>query len=423
MPNGGGAAASRLSIEEHAIVVEFQMNQHQTVAAQPAVSGEQVDALDLLLVLAKYKRMLFWVPLGAAAAAAAVAFSLTPVFRSSTTLMPPQQPQSSAATLLSQLGGAAGMVAGAAGLKNPNDVYIGMLKSRTVADALIGRFSLRKSYELSSQEKTRLQLEERSTISAGKEGLITIMVEDEDPARSAQLANAYVEELERLTRTLAVTQASQRRLFYERQLERAQGRLAEIETRLKSAIDTRGVISVDSESRAVAETAGRLRAQVSAKEIQLGSLKAFVTENNVQYRQVEQELQSLRAELSRLENGRAGSAGDGAASKAGLESIKMLRDLKYHQMLYELLAKQYEMARLDEANDPAVIQVLDRAVTPERKFRPKRGLIIATAGLTALVLAVAFALVRESLAQRMASEGASKWQRLRAQLWPKGARN
>jgi uncharacterized protein involved in exopolysaccharide biosynthesis len=315
------------------------------------------------------------------------------------------------------------MMAGAAGLKNPNDVYIGMLKSRTVADALINRFSLLKSYKLESLEKTRLRLEESSTISAGKEGLITIMVDDEDPKRSAQMANAYVEELEKLTRTLAVTQASQRRLFYERQLEMAQAKLADIEVSLKSSIDTRGVISVDSESRAVAETIGRLRAQVSAKEIQLGSMKAFVTPNNVQYRQVQEELDSLRAELARLENGRAGdNSGPNVASKAGLESVKMLRDLKYHQMLYELLAKQYEMARLEEANDPSVIQVLDPALTPERKFKPKRGLIIVLAGLTALVLSVAFALAREGFSRGLRSDDGQKWQRLLAQLRSKSAR-
>jgi uncharacterized protein involved in exopolysaccharide biosynthesis len=399
------------------------MNQQHSAVAPSVATSEKVGVLDLLIVLAKYKKLLFWVPLVASAVAAVVAFSLTPVFRASTTLMPPQQPQSGAAALLSQLGGAAGMMAGAAGLKNPNDVYIGMLKSRTVADALINRFSLLKSYKLESLEKTRLRLEESSTISAGKEGLITIMVDDEDPKRSAQMANAYVEELEKLTRTLAVTQASQRRLFYERQLEMAQAKLADIEVSLKSSIDTRGVISVDSESRAVAETIGRLRAQVSAKEIQLGSMKAFVTPNNVQYRQVQEELDSLRAELARLENGRAGdNSGPNVASKAGLESVKMLRDLKYHQMLYELLAKQYEMARLEEANDPSVIQVLDPALTPERKFKPKRGLIIVLAGLTALVLSVAFALAREGFSRGLRSDDGQKWQRLLAQLRSKSAR-
>lgn len=399
------------------------MNQHHSAVAQPVATNEKVGVLDLLIVLAKYKKLLIWLPLIASAVAAVVAFSLTPVFRASATLMPPQQPQSGAAALLSQLGGAAGMMAGAAGLKNPNDVYIAMLKSRTVADALINRFSLLKLYSLESLEKTRLRLEENSTISAGKEGLITIMVDDEDPKRSAQMANAYVEELEKLTRNLAVTQASQRRLFYERQLERAQAKLADIEAGLKNSIDTRGVISVDSESRAVAETIGRLRAQVSAKEIQLGSMKAFVTPNNVQYRQVQEELDSLRAELARLENGHAGgNSGSAPTSKTGLESVKMLRDLKYHQMLYELLAKQYEMARLDEANDPSVIQVLDPAITPERKFKPKRGLIIAVAALTAFVFAVAFALAREGFSRGLRSDGGQKWQRLLTQLRSKPAR-
>ncbi|MBQ5963380.1 GNVR domain-containing protein [Massilia sp. ZL223] len=393
------------------------MNQHHSVIV-PEGARDKIDVLDLLIVFAKHKRLLFWLPLAAAVVAAAIAFWLPPVFRSTTTLMPPQQQQSGAAALLSQLGGAASMVAGAAGIKNPNDIYVGMLRSRTVADALITRFKLLDVYELPSMEKTRLLLEERSTISSNKEGMITIVVEDLDPRRSAQLASAYVEELEKLTKRLAVTSAAQRRLFYERQLERAKNKLGDIEAQLKTTIETRGVISVDAESRAVAEVIGRLRAQVSAKEIQLGSLQAFVTPSNVQYKRAQEELESLRAELSRLENGRTGSgiAAEGSQSKAGFESVKMLRDLKYHQMLFELLAKQYEMARLDEANDPSVIQVLDEAIVPERKFKPKRGLIIVVAGLTALVFAMALALAREGLLFSIRS-GGEKWGRLRSYLW------
>lgn len=400
------------------------MNEHQSAVTpgQSATHSSSVDMLDLLLVLAKHKKLLFWMPVLAGVVAGAIAFSLPPVFRASTILLPPQQAQSGAAALLSQLGGAAGMVAGAAGLKNPNDVYIGMLKSRTVADTLIKRFSLLQVYQLKSMEKARLQLEENSTVNTGKEGLITIMVEDEDPKRSAQIANAYVDELEKLTKELAVTQAAQRRLFYERQLEIAKNKLADTEVALKSAIDTHGVISVDSESRAVAETIGRLHAQVSAKEIQIGSMQAFVTSNNVEYKRAQEELDSLRSELNRLENGRPADSGQPPRSKAGFESIRMLRELKYHQMLYELMAKQYEMARLDEANDPSVIQVLDPAISPERKFKPKRGLIIVVAAITALVLAMAWALVSESFAGNAGWRHSARGRQLRSYLGLKDSR-
>ena len=158
---------------------------------------------------------------------------------------------------------------------------------------------------------------------------------------------------------------------------------------LKGALDTHGVISVDNESRAIVETVGRLRAQISAKEIQLSSMNAVFTENNPEYKRTQQELVSLRSELSNLKIGRAGTRkGQVEDKQEGLENIKVLRDVKYYQMLYELLAKQYEAARLDEAKDPSVIQVLDPAVQPEKKFRPKRAIITFVSTFVALIFSI-----------------------------------
>jgi uncharacterized protein involved in exopolysaccharide biosynthesis len=236
----------------------------------------------------------------------------------------------------------------------------------------------------------------------------------------AKLANAYVEELLDLTKVLALTEASQRRMFYERQLEQTKNNLAKAEMTLKGALDTHGVISVDGDSRAVVETIGRLRAQISAKEIQLGSMQAFVTRNNPEFKRVEEEAASLRAELSRLENGRPATEAQRAAGEnkqAGLENIQTLRDVKYHQMLYELLAKQYEVARLDEAKDASVIQVLDSAIEPERKSKPLRGLMVLMGAVLGLVAAIAWAFVIESKERALQNpERAAQLAKLKAYL-------
>lgn len=373
---------------------------------------DEIGVLDLLIVLARHKWLILGLPLLAAIAAAVLSLVLAPTYRSTATLLPPQQAQSSAAALLSQLGGAAGMMAGAAGLKNPNDLYVGMLKSRTVADKLVQRFSLMKVYETTSPEKTRLRLSDNTAVSAAKNGMISIDVEDEDGQRAAQLANAYVDELMKLTRVLAVTQAAQRRLFFERQLEQSKNNLAQAEFGLKRALDTHGVISVDSETQAVVATLARLRARISAKEIELDSMQAFVTQNNQQYKRGQEELRSLKAELSQLENGRSGSAAPSVTRPEGLENIKVLREVKYHQMLYELLAKQYEMARLDEASDSAVIQVLDAAAVPERRVKPKRAQMVLFTAIGALFLAVLLAFAKEYFARlRQAPAHQEKWQK------------
>ncbi|WP_426078141.1 GumC family protein [Janthinobacterium sp. PSPC3-1] len=373
------------------------MNDTRTIVAES--HGDIVDSetgfIDLLIVLAKHKKLIIGLPLIVAIAAAGLSFAMPDVYKASSKFLPPQQAQSGAAALLSQLGGAA---TGLAGIKNPNDLYIGMLRSRTIADKLIGQYDLKKIYNTKSMEQARRILESNTTIAVGKDGLITIDVEDQDRKRVALLTNSYVDELFQLTRVLAVTEASQRRMFFEKQLELSKNNLANAEMTLKGALDTHGVINVDSDSRAIVETVARLRAQISAKEIQLNSMQAFVTTNNQDYKRAQQELNSSRAELSKLENGRPSLAGESASDdkkQIGLANIKLLRDVKYYQMLYELLAKQYEVARLDEAKDTSMIQVLDIAIEPEKKFKPKRALMTLMAAALALFAAFACVFVAE----------------------------
>jgi tyrosine-protein kinase Etk/Wzc len=398
------------------------MNEKQVIATAPEQSAVEnaVNFIDILIVFAKHKRIILGVPLLAAVAALAVSFALPNSYQASTKLLPPQQAQSGAAALLAQLGGPAGAVAGVTGLKGPNDLYLGMLKSRTIADKLIKKFELNKVYNTNSPEEARKSLAENTVITSGKDGLITIDVEDRDKKLVAPLANAYVDELLKLTKVFALTEASQRRMFFERQLELSKNNLATAEMTLKGALDTHGVISVDSDSRAIVETVGRLRAQISAKEIQLSSMQAFVTTSNPDYKRAQEELISLRTELSKLENGRPAVEGQGKPAgdkQIGLENIKILRDVKYHQMLYELLSKQYELARLDEAKDTSVIQVLDSAIEPERKFKPRRAIIILLSAALAFCAAVAWAFISE-IKQKVVQlpMGAVQWATLKSHL-------
>lgn len=401
------------------------MTEPQQMAVGPVndSDSEESDLLDALIVLAKHKKLIVGFTMAMAVLAVAVSLVLPNAYKATAKLMPPQQSQSGAAALLSQLGGVANMAAGVAGLKNPNDLYVGMLQSRTVADSIIARFKLKDVYDTDSLEKARMKLDDNTNVRAGKDGLITIEVEDRDQKLVANLANAYAEELLKLTSVLAVTEAGQRRLFYERQLELAKNNLASAEMKLKGGLDTHGVISVDTESRAVLATVARLRAEASAKEIEINSMRSFVTSENPDFKRANEELKSLRSELSKLENGRKDdSDSSGSVTPAGLENIKVLRDVKYYQMLYELLAKQYELARLDEAKDAATIQVLDKAVEPERKFKPKRAIIVIVSTLLAFAAAIGWAFLIETRKKMMqVPESAARLMELRSylQLGPK----
>src|SRR6266705_4477622 len=194
-------------------------NRKDAPAEENASADDEVSLLDLLIVLAKHKRIVLGVPFATAIAAAIISLLMPNIYTGTTRILPPQQSASAASALLNQLGGAlggfGGLAGGVVGVRNPNDLYVGMLKSRTVADNLIARFDLNKVYQQELQSGTRNVLQGTTSIAAGRDGIITIEVDDKDPKRAAELANAYVDELMKLTRVLAVTEASQRRLFFE----------------------------------------------------------------------------------------------------------------------------------------------------------------------------------------------------------------
>jgi len=387
------------------------MKQPQDIAGgiNGAEYDKEINLVSVLAALVKYKRLIIIVPLALGFIVGLFSLLLPNVYRATSKLLPPQQSQSAATALLSQFSGVAGMAAGVSGLKNPSDLYVGMLGSRTIADRVVSKLDLKKHYDLESAEKTRKKLEANTAIAAGKDGLITVEVDDFSPKMAANIANAYVAELMIMTKNLAVTEASQRRVFFGKQLEQAKDNLAKAEMSLQAALELTGLVNVDTQSRAIMETSGRLRAQVSAKEIELASMRSIVTDNNPRLKLVEAELSSLRNEMERLESGGSGTnsaPGKPANAQNAGKSIKFLRDVKYYEMLYELLAKQYEVANLDEAKDPSIIQILDVAIEPERKAKPDRVLIVLVAVVVGLIgtLAWIFMFV-PALAARTATNG------------------
>jgi tyrosine-protein kinase Etk/Wzc len=365
---------------------------------------DEVNLFDLLIVLAKHKKKILLLPLVAAIAAAGYSQILPPIYTATTKILPPQQNQSASAAMLAQLGGLANFVGAGSVLKNPNDVYVAMLGSRTIADNLIQRFDLMKVWDVDSRYPSlaRTKLELATQIKSGKDGLIAVEVEDKDPKRAADMANAYVEELINFTGVLAVTEASKRRLFFERQFALAKDNLAKAEGSARQALQTGGLVKVDEQGRAMIENTARLRGQITVKEVQIGAMRTFATDANPNLQMALQELGALKRELAKIEGSDVAiSSGKSGASPGG-ESLRLLRDVKYNEVIFELLARQYEMAKIDEAKESAVIQVMDKATEPDRKSRPNRKLMVISWAVAALVLAVLWAFIRESLAKSAA---------------------
>ncbi len=362
--------------------------------------GDEISLLDLFIVLVKHKRIILGGSFIVAIFAAIISLFLPNIYTGTTRILPPQQSASTASALLSQLGAGAGALAGGAlGIRNPSDLYVGMLKSRTVADALIARFDLNKIYQQGIQSSTRNILQSNTTITAGRDGIITIEVDDKEPKRAADLANSYVDELMKLTKVLAVTEASQRRLFFEHQLVQVKDNLTAAEIAARQGLQKGGLAQVDAQGRSMIEVTARLRAQISAKEVQLGAMRTFAAEANPELQRTQQELEALKRELSRVEGsspiaavGRVDEAG-----RSGLDNLGRLRDVKYYEFLYELLAKQYELAKIDEARDATIIQVMDEAIEPDRTSKPKRSLIVLLSTLAAGLVAILWAFVCEAM--------------------------
>lgn len=390
---------------------------------RPEGDEDEISLLDLLIVLAKRKKLIFSVILFFVLAAVVISLLMRPVYTATTKLLPPQQQDSGAAAMLSQvLGGAAGLAGGALGIKNSNDLYIGMLESREIRGMLIKQFGLQKRYETKTLDDTLNALEGRTEVKAGKDGIISISVDDKDPRFAARLANAYPDALDRLTHKLALTEASQKRVFFERQLKDAQVHLANAEDQLRSVQERTGLIEPGSQASAVIQAVAQARAQIAAKEVQLAGMRAYAAPGNPDLQRTQQELDELRAGLKRLEQ-RNSAAGDimiptGKVPQLGLEYTRQFREVKYRETLFELMAKQVEMARLEEARNAPLIQVLDIATPPAYKSKPKRTLMVALAGVVGLFIGIFWAFIREAAErQRQDPEQAERLNLLHKYLW------
>lgn len=383
-----------------------------------------IELITMLLVIAREKKTILRAAAAAALLSAVIALLLPGVYSAKAVIMPPQEDHSGlnsvALNALATLSSNSSM--GAIGLENPADMYIGMLKSRSVADALIRRFELQALYDADSLTDAREELDRRASISNGTYGLITVVYEDDDAQRAADIANAYVEELERLTRRIAVTEASQRRLFVEQQIRLTQDKLVQAENALKHTQEQTGVIDLDNQGKAIIEAVAELRAKAAAKEVQISTMQSYATPRNPDFIRARRELAGLKAQIAKFEHDNLSGNGDimvatGRMPEAGLEYLRKLREVKYQQAVYEMLAKQYESARVDEARNSVVIQVVDPAVALDEESGPRRSLIVVLATVMTLILASMWSVLRAGLARVQQGAGHNaRWNELRELL-------
>jgi tyrosine-protein kinase Etk/Wzc len=363
---------------------------------------EEISFSDVLTALSRRKRTIAAVVLATAVVSTVVSFVIPIKYSAEAVILTPQQSQSSLSALaaLSGAGAGAGLsslsLLSGFGFRTPTDLYVGILESRTIADKLIAQFDLRHVYKQKDAFGTRKRLAQNTTITAGRNTLIHIRVEDHDAKRAAALANAYVQELSLQNSTVALTEASQRRLFYEHELAKEKDALAAAEVAMRDTQQSTGLIVPGGQAEALIRSVSQLRLEILNRQAQLEGMKSYVSDDNPRFQMIKRELGTLQTELTKLEKGKhqpgTPDVAAGQLPQAGLEYLRKYRDVKYHETLYELLAKQYEAARLDEAKSAPLVQVIDGAVIPDRKSWPPRALLVILAASFA-ALATSFWIV------------------------------
>ena len=360
-----------------------------------------------LVILAAQRRLIAGGMVAAALLTAIVVLVMPVTYTATTVILTPQNSSGSILSLLGQFGGL-GSIASSLDtdglIKMPSDTYTSVLSSRTVADRLIQRFQLQHVYRKRTLVDTRKALARHTHIETTRGSTIHISVDDKDVQRATAIANGYVEELYQVNQRLALTSSAQRRLFLEQQLGEERAALAQAEIGFKEIQQKTGVIQLAGQAEITLRSIAQLRAAIAAKEVQVEVVRDSVTDQNSDLVRLESGIAALREQLRKAESESAQSGDDyfvpaGKIPAAGLEYLRRTRDLRYHEALFEMLAKQYEAARIDEAKAPPLVQVIDKAVAPDKRSWPPRTLLVMLAALTSAILLAGAVLLRDKWAR------------------------
>jgi tyrosine-protein kinase Etk/Wzc len=371
------------------------MQQPDTSGAGSSSPSPPPSVLDYLLVIAKHRRMIFLTTFGAALITALITLLLPSIYTAKAMVIPIDDDKGGMSVLMSQLSGLAGMAGaagGAIGAKTTGNLYVTMLKSETVKDPIIDRFKLIDLYEAKYRSDVYKKLDEIAVVSLGKkDGVVTIMVDDKDPKRVADMANAYVEELGKLAAGLNMAGAGKNRLFLEKRIAEARADLSRAEDALKNFQSKNKAISVTDQAQATIAGVAQLRAQLAIKEVELGTLKRQFTDTSQEVKTARAMVANLRAQIGGLEGKGGGTSSMptvGNMPQLGQEYMRLMREFKIQEAVVEMLTKQYEVSKLSETKDVAPFQVLQKATVPERRTKPKRLKLVMLAGMFTFALTI-----------------------------------
>lgn len=370
---------------------------NQGPQAGPDLSGDRgLSLFELFRLWADGWRWLVFGPLLAGVVAAGISLILPKVYTATSVFIPPQASQGGAAAALASLGALSALAGGAAGVRTPADQYVALMQSVTVSDRIIDRFDLMKVYDAELRVDARKELGRNVRINVGrKDGLIAVSVDDGSPQRAAEMANRFIDELRDVTAKLAITEAQQRRQFFEQLLADTRQKLAKAQLDLQASGVGKGTLKV--EPRVAAEAYARVLAQITATELRLRALRNSLSDSSPEVSQQLAILQGLRSQQASLEGAEQPGQDAGYVGK--------YREFKYQEALFELYARQFEIARADESREGALIQTVDVATPPERRTHPRRAMIVLGTIAVSLVAMAAWLAAREAWRRARRGDG------------------
>ncbi len=357
----------------------------ESSSAENSSNPGELDIFAAILLLRAHRVRIVVSALVALCLMAVYTFEVTPRFSATATVIIPQK-NTSAAGLALQAAAGLDLVGGG------NEIFEDILKSRTVAERLIAQFQLKQHYKTPTMELTEKILTSRTLTTSSKEGLLAISVQDEDPKMAAALANGYVTQLDAVNRQLAIGEAAQQRRYFEQEMIKEKDHLADAEVALKLSEEKTGVVEPTMQVQASISAVETTRAQLRARQVQLGALLQSETSQNPDVIRVRGEIASIEAQLQALQLQGGPEAGTPTAKNPErvLIYVRNLREVKFHEALFELLSREYATAKEQESKDISAVEILDPAIPADHKTWPPRRLYCLGALLFGALGAVAY---------------------------------
>ncbi|MBI1911528.1 MAG: lipopolysaccharide biosynthesis protein [Deltaproteobacteria bacterium] len=376
-------------------------------------SSEEIDLLDYWRVLKKRRNLIAYIIGASLVIAVVLCLALPKYYIARASVMPPKD-DSMLQGITSELSGSLGGLASLAGADTPADLWVGILKSRNVKDAIIKKFGLMEAYDMDTIQDTLEELEENVAIEKSEDDdIVSVTVEDKDPVKAANMANAYIQELDRINRGSVMTSGHRTRSFIEKRLQEAKTELQAIEGALKHFQERNKAVKLDDQSKAIIESIGELKGQLMAKEVELDTLQSYAAPTNPRVQLLKTSIDGLKKKLRELEAGRGTKANPSARDVfiptdripgLTLEYATLLRDGKIQETVFELLTQQYEMARIQEVKDTPTVQILDYATPPDKEAKPKETHIFAFAFAGGILFSVFTAFFLEYIEKKKLGE-------------------